>query len=253
MGLRISCHRLYIFFNLFMRQHTRVTTQASGEAVSGGFILRLKAYDPVVAATSIELIEGTVARRLPTLSDVPCDRIVETTCIHDESIAPGGTYRSRNVEDYFDYPAGTDIDFRQAATGTPRVEGWTHRIVDGKLVVTVPSDPDADISPANLLIYLSAVDPDGGYARRMFSFTIGEEEEPSVQGAIPDAQCDNLFTGQENRICVLCEAGTSEAGSWSPVTRYGTISRLRRDSPTRTFACFRDRDCGGNYAGVDCR
>ena len=171
---------------------TTVTLQASGEAVSGGFILSVKAYDPVVAATSIELIEGTVARRLPTLSDVPCTRTVAGECIHDVSIALGGTYTSRNVEDYFDYPAGTQIRFVQAATGTPRVEGWTHRIVDGppkKLVVTVPSDPDADRIPRGtppgdqFLIYLSATDPDGGSAKRLFSFTVAEEEPSSQPGS----------------------------------------------------------------------
>ena len=124
-----------------------------------------------------------------SLSDVPCDReeIVETDeteCIHDESIALGGTYTSRNVEDYF-YPAGTQTRFAtQAATGTPRVEGWTHRIVDRKLVVTVPSNPDADRTPRdNLRIYLSAEDPDGASARRLFSFTIAPEE---MQQPTPD-------------------------------------------------------------------
>ena len=167
---------------------TQVTFQASGEAVSGGFIWKLKGYDPIAGVTSIDVFEGTVLRRRPTLSDVPCSRVVGTTCIHDETIALGGTYTSRSIADYFDYPVGTRIRFVQAATLTSRVEGWTHRIVDGKLVVTVPSDPDADRTPPdNLLIYLHAVDPDGASARRLFSFTI-EEEEGQPGGQQPPAE-----------------------------------------------------------------
>ena len=164
---------------------TKVRLQATGEAVPGGVDFSLHGCDQDTGNCDVEAFRGTVARRLPTLSDVPCDRVVETTCIHDESIAPGGTYTSRKREDYFDYPAGTQIRFVQAATGTPRVEGWTHRFVDGKLVVTVPSGPDADRTPRdNLLIYLSAVDPDGASARRLFSFTI-EEEEPEPMPTMP--------------------------------------------------------------------
>ena len=185
---------------------SKVTLQASGEAVSGGFIWKLTGYDPIAGVISRDVFEGTVERRPPTLSDIPCTRVVEITCIHDETIALGGTYTSRSIADYFDYPVGTRIRFVQAATMTPRVEGWTHRIVDGKLVVTVPSDPDADRTPPdNLLIYLSAVDPDGGRARRLFSFTIEEEEEEPTPP--PAAPTPPASTPIGNRWCPLGQNG----------------------------------------------
>ena len=196
---------------------SKVTLQASGEAVSGGFIWKLTGYDPIAGVISYEVFEGTVARRLPTLSDVPCTRVVETTCIHDETIALGGTYTSRSIADYFDYPVGTRIRFVQAATMTPRVEGRTHRIVDGKLVVTVPSDPDADRTPPdNLLIYLSAVDPDGASARRLFSFTIEEEEKEEEPTHPPPGEpfepyvCALPDAGSES-----CEEAVRPAGGWA--------------------------------------
>ena len=181
---------------------TKVRLQATGEAVPGGVDFSLHGCDQDTGNCDVVAFRGTVARRLPTLSDVSCTRTVAAECIHDVSIALGGTYTSRNVKDYFDYPAGTPIEFVQAATGTTRVEGWTHRIVDEKLVVTVPSDPDADRIPRGtppgdqFLIYLSAVDPDGGRAKRLFSFTVAEEEPSSQPGGTPapaSAACQRML------------------------------------------------------------
>ena len=75
-------------------------------------------------------------------------------------VAPGETYTSENLGDYFLYPEGAQINFTvKAGRPEPNRTGWTHGIENGRLVVSGASDLDpGDYIP---LVVYARLDPAG--------------------------------------------------------------------------------------------
>ena len=130
-------------------------------------------------------------------------------------VAPGETYTSENLGDYFDYPEGAQINFTlRAGRPEPNREGWTHGIENGRLVISSASNMDpGDHIP---LVVYARVDP-AGPENAELSFVVMVEEELT-----PPPPAEEPF---EPFVCALPDTGEEWCNRYWTT---GTIGGLTR-------------------------
>ena len=146
------------------------------------------------------------------------------------TVAPGETYTSQYLGNYLIVaPAGEQLRFaREETRRIPIGEGWTHRIEDGKLVVSSTSDMT---SGDEINITVSVTNTDGNDGVRLF-FEVAVEEgqqqspPPESGGGNVGVHCrstDVFVVGTEHDYCQIhynrseCSADIEEKVAQCPI------------------------------------